>query len=213
MKRFQIVRLNSYINSRQVITKKVSIPLDKLTFLQQVWSISGEIRASTRKPHWLLGKSVRRRHLHCSSWNTLDNCPIKIPSLEGIIYLFHIPRPASHVESLADDTWNQLLSGTYNLWMILLCPDLVTPQVPGEKERESGQFYEVFPVFELILYLQGRHEYSSKHSKSLFCKRYLCQHTRHSCFNCSIRVEMNRQQLLGVAREVQSFSSPSLNNR
>ena len=70
-----------------------------------------------------------------------------------------------------------------------------------------------FPVFELILYLQGGHEYSSKHSSSLFNKRYLCQHTRHSCFDCSIRVEMNRQQLLGVAREVQSFSSPSLNNR
>ena len=34
MKRFQIVQHNSYyINSRQVITKKVSIPLDKLTFL------------------------------------------------------------------------------------------------------------------------------------------------------------------------------------
>ena len=47
---------NSYINTRQEIAKKkVSIPLDKLTFLQQVWSISGEIRASTRKPHWLLG--------------------------------------------------------------------------------------------------------------------------------------------------------------
>ena len=56
--------------------------------------------------------------------------------------------------------------------MFYLCPDLVTPQVPGEKERESGQFYEVFPVFELILYLQGRHEYSSKHSSSLFNKRF-----------------------------------------
>ena len=82
--------------------------------------------------------------------------------------------------------------------MIHLCSDLVTPQFPGEKERESGQFYEVFPVFELILYLQGQHEYSSKHSSFLFNKRYLCQHTRHSCFNCSIRVEMNRQQLLGA---------------
>ena len=87
---------------------------------------------------------------YCNSWNTLDNCPIKIPSLEGIIYLFHIPRPASHVESLADDTWNQLLSGTYNLWMIHLCPDLVTPQVPGEKERESGQFFEVFLYLNLF---------------------------------------------------------------
>ena len=81
-----------------------------------------------------------------------------------------------------------------------------------EGERE-WTILRSFPVFELILYLQGRHEYSSKHSSSLFNKRYLCQHTRHSCFNCSIRVEMNRQQLLGVAREVQSFSSPSLNNR
>ena len=95
--------------------------------------------------------------------------------------------------------------------MIHLCPDLVTPQVPGEKERESGQFYD--SIFNSILYLQGLHEYSSKHSSSLFNKRYLPQHTGHSCFNCSIRVEMNRQQLLGVAREVQSFSSPSLNNR
>ena len=54
MKRFQIVQHNSYINSRQVIAKKVSIPLEKLS-LQQVWPISVEIRASTRKPHWLLG--------------------------------------------------------------------------------------------------------------------------------------------------------------
>ena len=46
---------NSYINSRQVIAKKVSIPLEKLSFLQQVWPISVEIRALTRKPHWLLG--------------------------------------------------------------------------------------------------------------------------------------------------------------
>ena len=35
--------------------KKVSIPLEKLSFLQQVWPISVDIRASTRKPHWLLG--------------------------------------------------------------------------------------------------------------------------------------------------------------
>ena len=56
MKRFQIVQHNSYINSRQVIAKKkVSIPLEKLSFLQQVWPISVEIRALTRKPHWLLG--------------------------------------------------------------------------------------------------------------------------------------------------------------
>ena len=56
MKRFQIVQQNSYINSRQVNAKKVSIPLEKLSFLQQVWPISVEIRASTRKPHWLLGQ-------------------------------------------------------------------------------------------------------------------------------------------------------------
>ena len=35
--------------------------------------------------------------------------------------------------------------------MILLCPDLVTPQVPGEKERESGQFYGF--TSEVFLYL------------------------------------------------------------
>ena len=34
--------------------------------------------------------------------------------------------------------------------MIHLCPDLVTPQVPGEKERESGQFYEVFLYLNLF---------------------------------------------------------------
>ena len=55
VKIFQIVQHNSYINSRQVIAKKVSIPLEKLSFPQQVWPISVEIRASTRKPHWLLG--------------------------------------------------------------------------------------------------------------------------------------------------------------
>ena len=34
--------------------------------------------------------------------------------------------------------------------MIHLCPDLVTPQVPGEKERESGQLYEVFLYLNLF---------------------------------------------------------------
>ena len=55
MKSFQIVQQNSFINSGLVIAKKVSIPLEKLSFLQQVWPISVEIRALTRKPHWLLG--------------------------------------------------------------------------------------------------------------------------------------------------------------
>ena len=63
MKRFQIVRLNSYINSRQVITKKVSIPLDKLTFLQQVWSISGEIRASKMALYCPQGSGTLRQQL------------------------------------------------------------------------------------------------------------------------------------------------------
>ena len=37
MKRFQIVQHNSYINSRQVIAKKkVSIPLEKLSFPQHL---------------------------------------------------------------------------------------------------------------------------------------------------------------------------------
>ena len=47
---------NSYINSHQEITKKKcqSHWISSHSF-QQVWSISGEIRASTRKPHWLLG--------------------------------------------------------------------------------------------------------------------------------------------------------------
>ena len=187
----------------------MSIPLDKLTFLQQVWSISGEIRASTRKPHWLLGKSVRRRHLHCSSWNTLDNCPIKIPS-QGIISYSQTSiarrKPGRRYLKSAFIRDIQLMNDSPVSW---------SRHSPGswrEGERE-WTILRSFPVFELILYLQGRHEYSSKHSSSLFNKRYLCQHTRHSCFNCSIRVEMNRQQLLGVAREVQSFSSPSLNNR
>ena len=35
--------------------------------------------------------------------------------------------------------------------MFHLCPDLVTPQVPGEKERESGQFYGF--TSEVFLYL------------------------------------------------------------
>ena len=188
----------------------MSIPLYKLTFLQQVWSISGEIRASTRKPHWLLGKSVRRRHLHCSSWNTLDNCPIKIPSLEGIISYSQASiarrKPGRRYLKSAFIRDIQLMNDSPVSW---------SRHSPGswrEGERE-WTILRSFPVFELILYLQGRHEYSSKHSSSLFNKRYLCQHTRHSCFNCSIRLEMNRQQLLGVAREVQSFSSPSLNNR
>ena len=56
MKRFQIVKHNSHINSRQVIAKKkVSIPLQKLSFPQQIWSISGDIRASIRKLYWLMG--------------------------------------------------------------------------------------------------------------------------------------------------------------
>ena len=201
VKIFQIVQHNSYINSRQVIAKKKckfhwksSASFNRFGPFQSRSELQQENRTSSWDRVW--GAGI----FYCNSWNTLDNCPIKIPSLEGIIYLFHIPRPASHVESLADDTWNQLLSGTYNLgsWR--------------EGERE-WTILRSFPVFELILYLQGRHEYSLKHSSSLFNKRYLCQHTRHSCFNCSIRVEMNRQQLLGVAREVQSFSSPSLNNR
>ena len=56
IKRFQIVQHTILTSTHaKKLPKKVSIPLDKLTFLQQVWSISGEIRASTRKPHWLLG--------------------------------------------------------------------------------------------------------------------------------------------------------------
>ena len=35
--------------------------------------------------------------------------------------------------------------------MFHLCPDLVTPQVPGEKERKSGQFYGF--TSEVFLYL------------------------------------------------------------
>ena len=72
MKRFQIVQHNSYyINSRQVITKKVSIPLDKLTFLQQVWSISGEIRASKMALYCPQGNGTLRQQLlmmHDIAW-------------------------------------------------------------------------------------------------------------------------------------------------
>ena len=173
MKRFQIVRLNSYINSRQVITKKVSIPLDKLTFLQQVWSISGEIRASTRKPHWLLCEA------QASFIVTLDNCPIKIPSLEGIISY-------SQASIARRKPGRRYLKSAFirDIQLMNDSPVSCSRHSPGSW-REGERKWTIlrsFPVFDLILYLQGRHEYSSKHSSSLFNKRYLCQHTRHSCF-------------------------------
>ena len=161
MKRFQIVQHNSWINSRHVITKKKcqihwisSHSFNRFGPFQARSELQQENRTGSWERVWGAGIYI-----------VAHGIPLIIVQLKYLHkVLFHIPRPASHVESLADDTWNQLLSGTYNLWMILLCPDLVTPQVPGEKERESRQFYEIFPVFELILYLQGRHEYSSKHS-------------------------------------------------
>ena len=147
---------------------------------------------------------------YCNAWNKFDNCPIKIPSLEGIISYSQASiarrKPGRRYLKSAFIRDIQLMNDSPVSW---------SRHSPGswrEGERE-WTILRSFPVFELILYLQGRHEYSSKHSSSLFNKRYLRQQTQHSCFNCSIRVEMNRQQLLGVAREVQSFSSPSSSNR
>ena len=53
----------SCINSYQVIAKKKCQFHWKSSASLNIWSISGDIRASTRKPHWLMGQSVRRRHL------------------------------------------------------------------------------------------------------------------------------------------------------
>ena len=202
MKRFQIVQHNSYINSRQVITKK------KCQFhwiSSHSFNRFGPFQARSELQHktaLALGIVWGAGIFYCNSWNTLDNCPIKIPSLEGIISY-------SQASIARRKPGRQYLISAFirDIQLMNDSPVSWSRHSPGswrEGERKWTWTY---------LYLQGRHEYSSKHSSSLFNKRYLCQHTRHSCFNCSIRVEMNRQQLLGVAREVQSFSSPSLNNR
>ena len=211
MKRFQIVQHNSYINSRQEIAKrKCQSHWKSLASLNRFgpFQATSELQQENRTGSWdrVWGVGI----FYCNSWNTLDNCPIKIPSLEGIISYSQASiarrKPGRRYLISAFIRDIQLMNDSPVSW---------SRHSPGswrEGERE-WTILRSFPVFELILYLQGRHEYSSKHSSSLFNKRYLCQHTRHSCFNCSIRVEMNWQQLLGVAREVQSFSSPSLNNR
>ena len=211
MKRFQIVQHNSYINSRQVITKKKcqfhwisSHSFNRFGPFQARSELQQENRTGSWDRVW--GAGI----FYCNSWNTLDNCPIKIPSLEGIISYSQASiarrKPGRRYLKSAFIRDIQLMNDSPVSW---------SRHSPGSW-REGERKWTIlrsFPVFELILYLQGRHEYSSKHSSSLFNKRYLCQHTRHSCFNCSIRVEMNRQQLLGVAREVQSFASPSPSNR
>ena len=124
--------------------KKVSIPLDKPFNRFGPFQARSELQQENRTGSW-------ERVWAAGIYIVAHGIPLIIVQLKYLHkVLFHIPRPASHVESLADDTWNQLLSGTYNLWMIHLCPDLVTPQVPGEKERESGQFYEVFLYLNLF---------------------------------------------------------------
>ena len=132
--------------------------------------------------------------------------------------LFHIPRPASNVESQATDKWYLKTAFVRYVQPMNVSPVPWSCHPPGslregEKEWTILRLHQrSFPVFGLILCLRGGHEYSSKHRSSFFKKRNFCQYNRHSCFNWSISVERNRQELLGVAREVQSFSSPSLNN-
>ena len=56
---------------------------------------------------------------YCNSWNTLDNCPIKIPSLEGIISY-------SQASIARRKPGRRYLKSAFirdNLWMIHLCPD------------------------------------------------------------------------------------------
>ena len=129
--------------------------------------------------------------------------------------LFHIPRPASNVESLATDKWYLKTAFVGYVQPMNVSPVPWSCHPPGslregEKEWTILRLHQrSFPVFGLILCLQGGHEYPSKHRSSFFKKRNFCQYNRHSCFNWSISVERNRQELLGVAREVQSFSSLS----
>ena len=125
--------------------------------------------------------------------------------------LFHIPRPASNVESQATDKW--YLKTAFVRYVQPMNVSLVSwsRHPPGslrEREREwtiLRLHQRTFPVFGLILYLRGGHDYSLKHGSSLFKKRNLCHDKRNSCFNWSIRVETKRQELLGVAKEVQSW--------
>ena len=140
----------------------MSIPLEKLSFLQQVWPISrSELQQESHTGSWdrVWGAGI----VYCNAWNKFDNCPIKIPSLDGIIsysqarwyhFIFPGQNRTSKAKPLISDTWKLLLSGTYNLWMFHLCSDLVTPQVPWAKESESGQFYgftnEVFLHLDLF---------------------------------------------------------------
>ena len=129
--------------------------------------------------------------------------------------LFHIPRPASNVESQATDKWYLKTAFVRYVQPMNVSPVPWSCHPPGslregEKEWTILRLHQrSFPVFGLILCLRGGHEYSSKHRSSFFKKRNFCQYNRHSCFNWSISVERNRQELLGVAREVQSFSSPT----
>ena len=125
--------------------------------------------------------------------------------------LFHIPRPASNVESQATDKWYLKTAFVRYVQPMNVSPVPWSCHPPGslrEGEREwtiLRLHQRSFPVFGLILCLRGGHEYSSKHRSSFFKKRNFCQYNRHSCFNWSISVERNRQELLGVAREVQNF--------
>ena len=86
MKKFQIVQHNSWINSRHVITKKKcqihwisSHSFNRFGPFQARSELQQENRTGSWDRVW--GTGI----FYCNSWNTLDNCPIKIPSLEGII--------------------------------------------------------------------------------------------------------------------------------
>ena len=171
MKRFQIVQHNSYINSRQVITKKKcqfhwisSHSFNRFGPFQARSELQQENRTGSWDRVW--GAGI----FYCNSWNTLDNCPIKIPSLEGIISYSQASiarrKPGRRYLISAFIRDIQLMNDSPVSW---------SRHSPGswrEGERE-WTILRSFPVFELILYLQGWHEYSSKHSSSLFNKRYL----------------------------------------
>ena len=89
--------------------------------------------------------------------------------------LFHIPRPASNVESQATDKWYLKTAFVRYVQPMNVSPVPWSCHPPGslregEKEWTILRLHQrSFPVFGLILCLRGGHEYSSKHRSSFFC--------------------------------------------